>query len=120
MDTFFDELKLNETDVDGAIERLNGDEALYISLLYAFLRDLTMRQLSSAIERKQWDEAFTAAHALKGLAGNLGFTPLFHAIGELVIAIRNGRIKDISITLEKTKRCYEDITNIIKANYDIE
>lgn len=111
-----DALLANETDVDGALNRLGNDEDLYISLLLAFLHDETLWNLQQAIASKNWDDAFTAAHALKGLAGNLGFTPLFHSIGELVITIRNGKMDEISSSFSKAKDCYEDIVKIINAD----
>lgn len=106
----------NETDVDGALKRICGNEQLYISLLKDFTEDTTMFDLDAAIKTKSWDDAFTAAHALKGLAGNMGFIPLFHTTGELVLIIRAGRIGEIEPGLDEVKRCYDDITTAIKAN----
>lgn len=109
-------LALCETDVDGALRRFSGDEALYVSCLKAFLLDPTLGELDDAIASQSWDDAFTAAHALKGLAGNLGFVPLFHATGELVIHIRAGRLKEVGISNNHVKHCYGDITAAIRYN----
>ena len=107
-DTLRQSLQNVETDVDGALERFSGDEALYESLLQAFLTDPTMEMLQDAISRQAWDDAFTAAHALKGLAGNMGFVPLFHAMGELVIYIRTAKIKDVKDSLNQSlqNKCF--------------
>lgn len=110
----FDELLMNETDVEGAIARLSGDEALYVSFLKAFLNDNTMSDLGEAIDTLSWDAAFTAAHALKGVAANLGFAPLYHSLGELVISIRAGRLKEINAQFEKARAYYSDLICVIK------
>lgn len=109
-------LVMCETDVDGALRRFSGNEALYTSCLGAFLEDSTMSELDAAISAEAWDDAFTAAHALKGLAGNMGFIPLFHAAGELVILIRTGKVKEVDASYEQVKRCYKDISTVVRQN----
>ncbi len=111
-----DGLVRGETDVEGALKRICNDEVLYCRLLSSFLGDATMENLGKAIKEESWDEAFTAAHALKGLAGNLGFVPLFHSVGELVVLIRSGKISDVEESYHKIERCYDDIIYIIRDN----
>lgn len=115
-DKLLNSLLMNETDVDGALSRLFGDGALYASLVGAFVQDDTMTQLETAIRNREWDDAFTAAHALKGLAGNLGFIPLFHETGELVLLIRGGRISEIGAALKKVEHCYDNLIAVISQN----
>ncbi len=109
----FNSLRHCETDVTGAMNRFSDDEELYISCLDAFLKDPTMRQLEASVRLRSWDDAFTAAHALKGLAGNMGFVPLFHATGELVVLIRAGRISEINDSLQQIKGFYATICSTI-------
>lgn len=73
-----------------------------------------MEQLIASVDNCSWDEAFTAAHALKGLAGNLGFVPLMHATGRLVVLIRGGRTNEIKEAMEGVKSCYRDIIDAIR------
>ena len=103
-----------ETDVDGALRRLSGDEELYLACLDAFLQDNTINELNEAILTQSWDDAFTAAHALKGVAGNMGFVPLFHATGELVMLIRGGKVREIGLSNEQVRRDYADVINAIR------
>ena len=114
-----DGLIYQETDVEGALYRLSGDEKLYCNLLYFFLEDHTIDELSSAIQAEAWDDAFTAVHALKGLAGNLGMVPLFYSTSQLVVLIRSGRLGEIEDGLNKVERCYKDIFAVIQDNMDI-
>ncbi len=107
-----------ETDLEGAMRRFADDEELYVTCLDAFLQDKTMDELDGAISARLWDEAFTAAHALKGLAGNMGFIPLFHATGELVVLIRAGRMGEIAESGRRVRHCFDDITNAIRSGCD--
>lgn len=102
-----------ETDIDGALSRFADDEALYVTCLAAFLDDPTMGQIKKALEEENWDDAYTTVHALKGLAGNMGFIPLFHAAAELVILIRKGNTLEIPASYKELRRCYRHITSTI-------
>lgn len=104
-----------ETDVDAALKRLSGNEAIYEQCLALFLEDQSMADFNDALENKAWDDAFTAAHALKGVAGNMGFVPLYHAAAEIVILIRSGRTDELSSSYRHLKRCYEDISTVISS-----
>ena len=103
--------------MSGALRRFYGDERLYISCLIDFLYDTTMAELNEAIKKEHWDDAFTAAHAMKGLAGNMGFIPLMHSVGHLVVLIRGGRIKEIRECMLRVNSSYRDITDAIRDNF---
>lgn len=110
-------LALRQTDVQGAVNRMGGSEQTYVACLLMFLDDPTVSELNRAIAAKAWDDAFTAAHALKGLAGNMGFIPLMHSTGQLVIVIRGGRTKEIAAYMSQVNSNYRDITDAIRENF---
>ena len=110
-------LFLRETDVTGAMRRFCGDETLYVACLSAFLEDPTMGELNRAVQVQAWDEAFTAAHALKGLAGNMGFVPLMHSLGQLVVLIRGGRTREVDECMVQVNSSYRDITDAIRVHF---
>ena len=113
-------LLLRETDIQGAVYRFNGDERLYVSCLKMFLEDPTMALLNESIESETWDDAFTAAHALKGLAGNMGFVPLMHSTGQLLVIIRGGQIKKIGEYIAQVNSNYRDIADAIRVNFSVD
>ena len=113
-------LRMRETDVQGAVRRLGGDEKLYMDCLGLFLEDPTMVQLNQAVDNKDWDGAFTAAHAMKGLAGNMGFVPLMHSTGQLIIMIRGGRMKETDEYMARVNSSYRDITDAIRGSFSPE
>lgn len=107
-----------ETDVDEAISRLAGDESLYVRCLAAFVEDQTMIELEESLRNESWDDVFTAAHALKGVAGNMGFIPLFQASAEMVVLIRSGRTDELQLAYQKIKQSYDRIFEAICDNID--
>lgn len=54
-------------------------ERLITKFVLKFPGDPSFSQLQSTLEEKNVEEAFRAAHTLKGVAQNLGFTPLYEA-----------------------------------------
>lgn len=117
MDTEFRNALLNcETDIDGAMNRFYDDEELYMRCLADFLNDTTMDDLKTALAAMEWDAAFTAVHALKGLAGNMGFIPLFQVSAEMVVMIRAGRIDEAKVYFSEADRCYRRICSVIREN----
>lgn len=77
-------------DMDAALERFVGDEELYADCFRLFLEDPSFPALDGAMARRDYAAAFDAAHALKGVSGNLGLTPLFNAVCALVEPLRRG------------------------------
>ncbi len=106
-------LRLRETDIESVMRRLNNNQSVYETCLLAFLEDTTVAELNAALTHKLWDDAFTAAHALKGVAGNMGFIPLMHHTAQLIILIRSGKTQDIPQSLERVNSSYRDIVDAI-------
>lgn len=84
-----------------------------------FPQDSTYGNLSEAVANYDLKEMEVTAHTLKGLAGNLGFTDLFHACGEMVTAIRERTPDqgpdDFQLLFSNIQTPYEQIITCIKA-----
>ena len=65
-------------DYRDAMERL-GSEALIGHFALKFLQDKSYAQLQEGMVQKNAEKAFRAAHTLKGVCANLGFTSLRHS-----------------------------------------
>lgn len=113
-------LSLRRTDINAALRRFSENEAIYSACMNAFLYDQTVEHLNESIEKGLWDDAFTAAHALKGVAGNMGFIPLMHDTGQLIVLIRGGRTSEIRQALEKVNSSYRDIVDGINQYFVLE
>lgn len=65
-----------------------GNEALYLRLVAAVPSEQTFEDLSRAIGEGNLNAAFEAAHALKGVLGNLSLTPLYEKASEITELLR--------------------------------
>lgn len=79
-------------DVDGALARFMGNEAMYLKFLGKLGKDESFAQLAAAVAAGDAQAGFAAAHTLKGLFGNLGLTKLVELNTPLVEAMRAGSL----------------------------
>ena len=77
-------------DVDDALERMMGSEALLERLLGKFLEDENYQKLCTALDEKRQEDAVAASHTLKGVCGNLSMPALFSLFTRQVEALRQG------------------------------
>ena len=72
-------------DRQALLDRVAGDEQLMAEVIRMFLEDCPTRMaaIRQAVEEKSPASIRSAAHALKGAAGNLGANGLFEAAGIL-------------------------------------
>lgn len=75
-------------DVDGALERLGGNESLLEHLLWKFVEDPNYGELKEALETQDTDKAFTAAHTLKGVCISLSLSRLYDLVREMTEYLR--------------------------------
>ena len=94
-------------DIDAGLGRVRGNKPLYKRMLGMFLDSSEIGDFERYIKDKSYEEASNSAHAIKGIAGNLGMSALFEISGELVEELRRGsvnqeRILEYTDILEKT------------------
>ena len=70
-------------DYHSTMARFMGNEAMYMKFLDMLFKD-------DNLEKLVYEEALSAAHTLKGVVGNMGRTPLFHAVCAVVEPLRAG------------------------------
>ena len=74
-------------DLETVRKRLMTDERIE-KFAKIFLQDESMQNLEKALEAGDMAEAFRAAHTLKGVSRDLGFTPLYDAACVMSDALR--------------------------------
>lgn len=94
-------------DYKTTMERFMGNEAMYLKFLGMFFKDENIKLLGKAISDNNMDGAFEAAHTLKGVAGNMGLSPLYDSVCAIVEPLRS---KD-------EKADYRCLYNAILAEY---
>lgn len=81
-------LKDAECDVEGALARFLDDEDLYVQFYSELLSDEAFANLGNALEEGRLYDAFEFAHTLKGIIGNMGLTPMFELVCDIVEPLR--------------------------------
>ena len=101
-------------DVEAALARMMGSEALLARLLKKFLDDANCEKLHSAISAGDCEAALAASHTLKGVCGNLSMTALFDLLTHQVTAFRAGDWEGAVALLEQIDQAYARVTAAIR------
>lgn len=83
-----DKLRSYGADVEEGLARCMNNEAFYLKLVNMAVEDAGFERLRTAVENNNQKESFEAAHALKGMLGNLSLTPIFTPASELTEMLR--------------------------------
>lgn len=100
--------------VDEALERLMGSEALLERLLGKFLEDRNLAELTVALAEDRREDAFRAAHTLKGVCGNLSMTALFETLTAQVAEFRAGDWAAAAGRMPAVTRAYQQAARAIR------
>lgn len=75
--------------VDEGLSRCFNNEAFYLKLVGMLNQEKGFDRLEEALGAGDLDAAFEAAHALKGVLGNLSLTPAYEKASEITELLRN-------------------------------
>ncbi len=108
-------------DVETTLKRFMGKDELYLKFLGKFPADQNYANLGTHLEAGAYEEAYKCAHALKGVVGNLGLTPIFEKVSALVEELRNKADADVDAVRagalwQEIKDVYEKFIKIIGQN----
>ncbi len=102
-------------DYDEVKRRLSKDERI-ARFLQLFLKDENYRLLQENIASENWENAFRAAHSLKGVSLNLSLTPLVNASSAITEALRSAPpAGDVTPLLEDVLSAYALVEKAIRA-----
>ena len=100
-------------DYDEVISRLRS-ERLVQKFVIKFLDDGSYDTLVRAVAEKNREEAFRAAHTIKGMCQNLSFTKLGRSADELTEALRNEWNDGAPALLEAVSEDYRRVSAAIE------
>ncbi len=103
-----------ESDYDKVLGRLMKD-TLIIRLVRKYLDDTNAQKLEESIAQKNYEDAFTAAHTLKGITANLGFDKLADSSTAITEALRAGEYDNLEEMLAKVKADQAEVVAAIQA-----
>lgn len=101
-------------DYHGVVARFHG-EGLVKKFAFKFLGDGSYDLLCQSLEEKNYEEAFRAAHTLKGICQNLGFTRLYDSSSQLTEVLRFGWKEGAQELFEQVARDYQGTTGPLKS-----
>ena len=94
--------------------RLHSDR-LVQKFLLKYLDDPSFQQLCTAMEAKDYEQAFRAAHTIKGVCQTLSFTQLLDSSSQLCDALRHGWTPEADPLLERVKADQFTVTAAIQS-----
>ena len=103
-----------DADLQEVLRRLKTEERIG-KFLKLILTDTNYESLCKALEEKNYEQAFTHIHNLKGLAMNLGLTPLLVPAQELCEELRDGEPeRDLKPLLDEVAAAYQKVLGIVE------
>lgn len=84
-----DALKELGANTEEGLERCMNMDAFYLRMVGMGLQDAGFEKLKTGVENGDLDAAFEAAHALKGVMGNLALTPITEPVSEITELLRS-------------------------------
>ena len=100
-------------DFDGVMKRLI-DENRVERFALKFLDESSMKQLRISLIEDDQESAFRAAHTIKGICQNLGFTHLGNSSGALTDYLRKGLNGNWQELLHQTEMDYREVIDALK------
>ena len=91
-----DKLKEMGVDTVTGLSRCVNNESLYLRLVSMVPGNQSFKALYDSVNKSDFDEAFKAAHALKGFLSNLSITPLEEPVSKITELLRNKTACDYS------------------------
>ncbi len=95
------------------LSRLGGNEALVKMLLGKFPKDDSFSSLCAALDGGRTEEAFRAAHTLKGVSANLGLQNLFVKASEVTEFLRGGDSESARKAMPGLTAEYEHVCTLL-------
>ena len=105
-------------DYEGVYSRMMKKEALVKRFAKKFLDDGSYASLKESLAGNDVETAFRAAHTLKGVAQNLGFTTLYEPSSKLTNILRNGSMEGTDTLFAEVSGEYEKIVAVIRQMED--
>ena len=99
-------------DYADVIGRLRS-EAFVQKFVLKFVDGKEHAELHAALAEGRTQDAFRAAHTIKGVSSNLGMTELYNASSQLTEKLRDGVQRDVSAELATVDASYEKTLNAI-------
>ena len=106
-------------DIESALKRLQGNRRLLKKLLGDFIQKHSddARKIRAALDTNHIEEAQHISHTLKGSAGNISATDLYHAATKLANALRDENLEGSLRLLSDVQHLLDELTHEVRSLY---
>ena len=102
-------------DVDGALSRFLHNETMYVTFLNKFVAGPEMAALKEALRKPvPKSEAQNIAHALNGVAGNLGLDPLYKLYVGINDSIKRSEFSDLDSMYASAEEQFASLRKLLE------
>lgn len=119
MNKLLEKLEEMGAETEDTIDRLMGDEEMYLEFIMKFPQNENIIELKKAVEAKDAEKAMKEVHTLKGVALNLGFLPLLDVCMDMLLDFREGDVKAAFSQMNDVENCFNEWKAVIKEYEDI-
>lgn len=99
---------------EDVIGRLRS-EKIVKKFVFKFLDDTSFNLLCASVKEENGEEAFRAAHTIKGVCQNLGFSTLYESSNAMAEALRSGWDPKAADMLQQVEEDYKKTVAAIEA-----
>ncbi len=110
----FEELAELGVDIEDATTRFMNNSALFEKMLKKLPKVVDDAEVIPFIESGDYETAFSNAHTLKGVMGNLSITPLYKCYSEALNLFREGNNTAAKELIEQSAELQQKIVECIK------
>ncbi len=101
-------------DYPEVLSRLKKEERIQ-KFAIKFLTDDSYNTLQQRLDSEDMEEAFRAAHTLKGLCQNLGFTKLYQSCSQVTEYLRVRKVDEARKFMSQVDKDYSQTVEALKA-----
>lgn len=113
-DELFEKLEDMGAEVEDTLDRLMGDEELYLEYLTKLPENENIINLRKAVEQKDAEQAMKEVHTLKGVALNLGLLPLVDVCMDMLLDFRADKAEEAFMQLTDVEDCFAEWVTAIQ------
>ena len=117
-DELLDKLEDMGAEVDDVLDRLMGDEELYMEYLKKLPDNENIVKLKEAVANKDAEQASMEVHTLKGVALNLGILPLVDVCMDMLLDFRGGEPESAMARMGEVEDCFNEWASVIRQYED--
>ncbi len=117
MKKFYEDLSTYGVNIENVMDRFMNNEDIYERFLKKFLDDPNYKLLEQSLIDKNYEDALSSSHTLKGVCGNLGMDTMFKLLEKMVADIRAEDYSNLDSQFEALTPNYNEICGVIRSNF---